>query len=144
MVSDADLVRNYLDAVWVGRDPSAVARFVAPTYRRHLGTTSPPLDAAGQIERVTAFQASFPDATVTLEDLVAADGFVTFRSTLRGTHLGPVLGIEATGRSVVVGLLDLFRVEDGRIVEHWGGPDLLDLAHQLGAQLTHPAQEPTP
>jgi len=36
------------------------------------------------------------------------------------------------GKSVTVSLLDIIRVEDGRFVEHWGGPDLFDLLKQLG------------
>jgi predicted SnoaL-like aldol condensation-catalyzing enzyme len=37
---------------------------------------------------------------------------------------------------VTVALMDLWRVVDGRVAEQWGGPDLLDLARQLGARLT--------
>jgi predicted ester cyclase len=35
---------------------------------------------------------------------------------------------------VTVNLVDMVRIEDGRFVEQWGGPDMLDLARQLGAR----------
>lgn len=137
---DEVLLRRYIDAVWTQHDPTAVEEFLAPTYRRHL-TPMRRLDLAGQIERLETFWAAFPDAELTVEQVVAAGGFVAFRSTLRGTHLGPFLGIAPTGREVTVALLDLLRVEGGRFVEQWGGPDVFDLVHQLGAEVVAPTEE---
>jgi predicted ester cyclase len=50
-----------------------------------------------------------------------------------GTHHGELMGIAPTGKQVTVGLVDMIRVEDGKFVEQWGGPDLFDLLRQLGA-----------
>jgi hypothetical protein len=36
----------------------------------------------------------------------------------------------------VVAALDLVRIENGKLVEHWGGPDLFSLLQQLGAVMT--------
>ena len=55
---------------------------------------------------------------------------------MRGTHQGAFLGLTPTGRSVTVSLVDVMRVENGQLVEHWGGPDLLNLAQQLGAVIS--------
>ena len=40
-------------------------------------------------------------------------------------------GIQKAAPSVVFGLLDIFRIENGEIVEQWGGPDVSDLLRQL-------------
>ena len=61
---------------------------------------------------------------------------IAFRSTMRGTHRGEFLGIPPTGIQVTVGLLDVIRIENGKFVEQWGGPDLLDLVQQLGAEIS--------
>lgn len=127
------LLEAYLREVWSGHDPRAVARFAHPSYRRHMSATAPPLDLARQIERLIGLLAAFPDVTVTLQDAVAEGDRVAFRSVLQGTHLGDFLGIPPTGRQVTVTLVDVLRVEDGRIAEQWGGPDLYDLLRQLGA-----------
>jgi predicted ester cyclase len=50
-----------------------------------------------------------------------------------GTHLGPFLGIEPTGREVEIHVIDIVRVADGRIVAHWNCVDRLGLLAQLGA-----------
>ncbi len=50
----------------------------------------------------------------------------------RGTNLGPLNGGPPTGRSFEIDVIDVVRVGDGRIVEHWGVPDRLGQMMQLG------------
>ena len=47
-------------------------------------------------------------------------------------HDGPFMGHAPTGRPMEIDVFDLLRVEDGRIVEHWGVPDRFHLMVQLG------------
>jgi len=56
---------------------------------------------------------------------------VAFRFTMTGTHKGASQGIEPTGRRILVPGLDLVRLKDNLLTEHWGGADLLDLKAQL-------------
>jgi steroid delta-isomerase-like uncharacterized protein len=65
----------------------------------------------------------FPDLTIAVEDVVAEGDKVTARVTMRGTHQGEFQGVAATGKRVEVRALDMFRIEDGKIVEHWGHAD---------------------
>ena len=65
----------------------------------------------------------FPDLSVTIEDVMAEGDRVAARVTMRGTHHGEFQGIAPTGRQVEVRAIDMFRIEDGRIVEHWGHAD---------------------
>lgn len=127
------LLERYVHDVWDEGDPEAVERFLAPGYRRHASPTAAPIDLAGQVERLKGFRRAFPDITIEVEDIIAGEDRVAFRSTMRGTHQGDLLGIPPTGRSVTVPLLDVLRIEDGLFVEQWGGPDMFDLVRQLGA-----------
>jgi predicted ester cyclase len=61
--------------------------------------------------------------------------------TTAGTHEGSFQGIAPTGRTVEIHVIDIVRVTDGRIVEHWNCVDRLGLLAQLGA-LPVPAGEP--
>ncbi|HYD10536.1 MAG TPA: ester cyclase [Acidimicrobiales bacterium] len=57
-----------------------------------------------------------------LDDHVVAEGdLVVHHSRTRFRHVGEVLGVPATGREVVVDHVEMWRVADGKIVEHWGG-----------------------
>ncbi|HSG25421.1 MAG TPA: ester cyclase [Anaerolineales bacterium] len=67
-----------------------------------------------------------------IDEVIAEDERIAFRSNMRGTHRGEFLGITPTGKKIHVWLLDLIHIEDGLFVEQWGGPNLFDLVEQLG------------
>lgn len=74
----------------------------------------------------------FPDMQVTWVN-VAEDGdkvWTHFRA--RGTHRGPFMGLPPTGRSVELDVIDVCRLANGKIVEHWGVSDNMAVAEQLG------------
>ena len=135
MSADADkaLLRRYIEDVWHRANVAALDDYLAADYRRHVSPTAPPLSLDGQKQRLAGFRAAFPDIQLTLEDVLVEDDRVVFRSTMRGTHKGEFQGIPPTGARVTVALFDTIRIQDGRIVEQWGGPDVLDLLRQLGA-----------
>lgn len=129
------LLHRYVREVWDEGQPEAAERFLAPNFLRHTSPNSEPLDRDHQLARLKGFREAFPDITIDVEDVIVENDKVAFRSTMRGTHRGEFLGISPTGRQVTVGLVDIIRIEDGRFAEQWGGPDLLDLARQLGADI---------
>ena len=65
----------------------------------------------------------FPDLTISVEDVMAEGDRVTARVTMRGTHSGQFQGIAPTNKRVEVKAIDIFRIKDGKIVEHWGHAD---------------------
>ena len=130
------LLRRYIEAVWDKENPDALDDFLATTYRRHRSPTTTPLSRDGQKQLLTAFRSAFPDIKITVEEVIAEGDTVAFRSTMRGTHQGEFLGIAPTGQQVTFSLLDVVRIEDGKIVEQWGGPDTFDLVQQLGGVIT--------
>jgi steroid delta-isomerase-like uncharacterized protein len=66
---------------------------------------------------------AFPDMRVTVVDLVAEGDRVAARVTMRGTHRGVFQGLAPTGKRVEVRAMDMFRISDRKIVEHWGHAD---------------------
>jgi predicted ester cyclase len=79
------------------------------------------------------FFAAFPDASTSLETLVADDDNVVVVLTITGTHSGPLMGIEPTGKRISVRGIQVGRYEDGMLVERWGSTDQLGLLQQIGA-----------
>lgn len=74
----------------------------------------------------------FPDAHVELVAVIQEGDLVSFRLDGSGTHLGPFLGVEPTGKTVRVRGIHHARVQDGRIIEHWQGPDILAMLLDMG------------
>ncbi|MEV6899900.1 ester cyclase [Amycolatopsis sp. NPDC051372] len=72
------------------------------------------------------FLADFRDLAVRVEQNVSDGEFSVNRYTSTGTQV-------STGRSYAVTSMDMVRVRDGRIVEHWALMDVTDRAAQLRA-----------
>ncbi len=75
---------------------------------------------------------AFPDLEYTVDDAFGAGDRVALRCTARGTHRGEFLGHAPTGRRFAVQQIHLFRLDDGRITEHWACRDDVGMMHQLG------------
>ena len=70
-------------------------------------------------------------SAIPLEDAIERDGTIWVRARGRGTASGPFFGAPS-GRPVDITIIDIARVEDGRIVEHWGVPDRFAMLAQTG------------
>jgi len=57
---------------------------------------------------------------------------VTSKS-FHGRHVDDFMGIPATGKNVKIDVIDIVRIADSQIVEHWNVVDQLGLMRQLGA-----------
>lgn len=103
-----------------------------PDYVDHAA----PPGAPGGLEGVKAifgmFRGAFPDVKFTIDDMVADGDIVATRVHGEGTQNGPFMGVPPTGKHAVWRSVGFFRVRDGKIVEHWGIPDLFGLMVQLG------------
>jgi predicted ester cyclase len=83
---------------------------------------------------------NFPDARLTTLNSVADGEWVVLRCTYSGTHRGtsrfPVdggmlVGVQPTGRSFEVQHIHMYRVLNGKIVEHFANRDDVGMMRQL-------------
>ena len=78
----------------------------------------------------------FPDWYEAIEDIIAEDDRVWVRVKATGTHTGDwnLLGAElaATGKSVVLNMVFIWRIADGQLAEGWEVDDNLDFLRALG------------
>jgi predicted ester cyclase len=72
-----------------------------------------------------------PDLRFTIEDAVESGDTIWVRVRGRGTATGPFFG-PPSGRPLDFTVIDVARVVDGRIVEHWGVPDRFAVLAQTG------------
>jgi predicted ester cyclase len=91
-----------------------------------------PSEPAALKSFIGGFHSAFPDGHVTIDQMIAEGDTVAIRLTFRGTHTGDFQGIAPTGKAVTVPAMDMYRLVEGKVVEHWGGPNQLSLLQQLG------------
>jgi len=76
--------------------------------------------------------AAFPDHKVTTFNVYADDEFVSHYMQSEGTHQGAFLFLPASGKYLKWTFIDIFRVKDGKFVEHWVESDSFGMMQQLG------------
>lgn len=132
--SNTALVKRLYTEVLAKGNMTVADEVLASSYVDHrLPFPDLPGNREGLKQAVSRVRAAFPDITPTVEDVVAAGDKVAVRATARGTHQKEFNGIPATGKQVTLSEMHIFRVADGKIVEHWGEFDSLGLLVQLGA-----------
>jgi predicted ester cyclase len=80
---------------------------------------------------ITSLRRAFSDFHLQIEDMAVSGDTAWARLTATGTHDGPFMGHPPTGRRMRATVFDVIRVVDGRMVEHWGVPDRLNVLYQL-------------
>jgi steroid delta-isomerase-like uncharacterized protein len=133
--ANKDLIRRYQEAYNSG-DLDALDKILAPDWTTNNWPVGVPqsIESAKQFQRDVALQV-FPDLQFVTQDLFAEGDRVAQRHLLRGTHKGEFMGLPPTGRVIETGGISIFRMADGRIVEHWAFADELGFFHQIGADV---------
>lgn len=105
----------------------------APDFINHTAPPGMPQDPGGVVYFFNHFlKAAFPDLKVEIHDMVAEGDKVTTRKSFYATHKGEFLGVPPTGKEVVMDVIDMIQLHDGKFIAHWG---ILDL-HSVMAQIT--------
>lgn len=125
------LVAAFCAAVFVDHDLTTLDRFLRDDYIQHN-----PDVAQGKNGFREFFETTFramPDFRYTVRKIVADEALVFVHSTTTATHTGGVwLDTPPTGNRLEFDVVDMFRIEDGLIAEHWDVADTLSLFTQLG------------
>ena len=136
------LIRSYYEEMWNKHQPSAADRFVTVNFIEHHPHL--PQGLAGRKQFVTTVLAGFSDYHGEIQELLAEGDKVVTRMQWTGTQDGPYDGRPATGNKLVFSTADYFRIENGKIAEHWDVVDLLARAVGLGLVPPPRTSAPTP
>ena len=126
------VIRRFVEEVQNNKDWDAFDELNAPDFVNLSSPPGVPSDREGGKMYLAGFLNAFPDCHFTIDDMIAEGDQVVTKKTFTGTHTGEFAGIPATGRSVTLQFVDIMRVRDGRIVEHWLSMNQLSFMQQLG------------
>jgi steroid delta-isomerase-like uncharacterized protein len=124
-----DLVGRLYTLINEGR-VAQVADLIAPDYQEHDPLPGQGSGQEGAVERFLMITTSLAPR-FTVEDLIAEGDRVVVRWTNAGTHVGDFADIPATGRPFTIAGIDIYRVGDGQLCEHWHVIDQLGMLGQL-------------
>lgn len=115
-----------------GGNVATVYEIFAPDF---INQTAPPGSPQGPEAVIYFFdhilRPSFPELKVVIHDMIAEGDKVTTRKSFHATHKGDFFGIPVTNKQVIMEVIDIVRLENGKYKEHWGILDIFGLMNQL-------------
>lgn len=125
--ANKNVIRQFIET-WNRGDLPGVAAFWSPEVIHHTRVDHDVDDISSSYDVVMQ---AFPDLRWEIDDIIAEGDKVVTRLTCYATNLGSYMGAPPTGKRVKCRSVDISRVVDGKIVEHWGLLDELHLMEQL-------------
>jgi steroid delta-isomerase-like uncharacterized protein len=126
------VVRRFIDEIFVRGRTESVDELLADDFVGHTwpSTGHPKDDLKAAIGRTSK---GLTDSAFAVEDVIAEDDRVAVRLTASATQTGELMGMPASGKRYSIGEIHIFRVHDGKVVEHWHQFDQMGMMKQLGA-----------
>lgn len=131
MQTSKQLVADLIDAM-NARQLDRIGDLVTDDFVDHGSPVPLPPGPDGYIAILT-FVTSVLQVRYEVHDVVSDGDTVAIRATAHGVNAVSPHGIEPTGRPFAMKTGHFFRVRDGRLCEHWGIRDELDVLYQVGA-----------
>lgn len=131
------------DVLFMQRDATRVGEFYAPEVISHNldsgGGGARPVKNADMAAMWTASK-KYDPKRVLADDLILCTGpYVVVRTTMHGSDNFGYEGNKPTGKPYSISATDIYRFENGKVVERWGNADLVSMFRQIGYTLTPPA-----
>ena len=105
---------------------------VSADYVDHEAPPRTPAGPEGANAVLRWLRGAFNDLSYEVKDAFGDGDRVAIRLITRGTHTGEFMGKLATGRPFEMEAIHLYRIEGGRVAEHWAKRDDVALANQIG------------
>ena len=129
--ANKQVVRRFYEEVLNSGNSGLLNDLAVEDYAEHDMLPGQGMGLAGLGDRVTMLKTAL-DPRFTIEDIIAEGDKVVVRWTNSGSHVGNFLGIPPTGKNFTIAGIDIYRMKDDRMAEHWHVIDQLALLQQLG------------
>ena len=125
-------IRRFWDEVFNGRKLNVIDDLFTSDYVYHGSGGQDIRGTEGLKQFLGMYFNAFPDVQAELEDIFAEGDRVVSRVIGRGTHSGDLMGIEPTGKQIIITVICINRFVGKRIAEDWELVDMFGMMQQLG------------
>jgi predicted ester cyclase len=124
------------------RDATRYAAILHPEYVNHNAFAEPSKSGSVAVF-FEGFVPALPDFLVTVEDVFEDNETLIARVKYTGTFTHPLMGYAPNGRKLEMRSIDIWRVKDDLLFEHWDELNTLDLFMQMDAAQVLPPSAQT-
>ena len=132
--ANKEIIRKYFKAIdEEGKTANAeiLNDFLSEDFIEHDPAPGIPPTRDGWKQLFKMFAESTPGYHV-INDLIAEDDKVVAHITAYGKHVGTIFGIPATNKEFSMKGIVIWRLKNGKIIEHWAQNDMVGMMIQLG------------
>jgi steroid delta-isomerase-like uncharacterized protein len=127
------IIGRYYNEGWNKGNLETLNEILSTDYINHTPSTpNPPPGPEGLKPIVKAIRRGFPDLHYEIMDIIATDERVVARVVMTGTQTDSLFNMPPSGKRVEVNQINIEKIKDGKIVEHWRVTDELSMMKQLG------------
>jgi steroid delta-isomerase-like uncharacterized protein len=132
------IVRRFVDEIFVQGRRETIDELLADDFVAHTwpSTGHPKDDLKNATERA---HGALTNPRFTIDDMIAEGDRVAVRLTTGATQTGSFMGMPPSGKSYEISEIHIFRLRDGKVIEHWHQFDQMGMMKQLGAMPGEPA-----
>lgn len=135
------IIGRFIDEIFVRGRTESVDELLADDFVGHTwpSTGDPRADLKAAVGRISK---GLSDPRFLVEDMIGEGDQVAVRLTAEATQTGELMGMPASGKRYSIGEIHIFRLRDGKVVEHWHQFDQMKMMRQLGAMPGPAAPKP--
>jgi len=126
------LVRRALNEVFAGGDLGVVDEIFHVNFINHEAGPRTPAGPGGLKMTVGWLRDAFSDLHYDIQDEITEGDKVVVRVMSNGRQTGEFIGFPPTGKTFSAQQIHIYRIADGKIIEHWSSRDDLSQGIQLG------------
>ena len=131
MADDGAVIKRLTDEVFLDGNLAPIEDLVSDDFVDHDPPPGVPPTKEGFRLLAQMIVGAFSDRKAEFDEFIdTADGRVVENWAMTATHTGEAFGLPASGKSIRVRGVEIFRLEDGKVAEHWGAVDMSDVAEK--------------
>lgn len=128
-----EVIEKFIEFINTG-DLTLGESIISPNVIFYAPTSPEPMHGLqGYMAVLNMMRGAMPDVHWKAEELISEENKVMVRFIMTGTQNNPFMNMPATGKKICVTAINIYEIEDGKIIREHGLPDLFSMLIQLGA-----------
>ena len=132
------IARRTWEEIFPACDVPALEAVVHPDFTPRLRRPDEPPGVEGVTRTMLWLASVFADQRWEIHEVLGDGDTVAVRATHHGRHVGDLMGVAPTGRTVAYQYVHFLRFLDGKAIEQWSVRDDMTLMRQLGVLPAQP------
>jgi len=130
------LIKKYIEA-WNTQNFQGLEEYLSPQFKVYIPSNAQePMSLDQYTGWIQGIFQTFPDSHYDIQDIFCEGDNICVRWAYTATQQGEYMGLPASGKKVMGSAVEIYRVENGKIVEERSEMDAMGIMMQLGFVLS--------